>query len=158
MDNAPKLIVEVLSDWCRDHAIDPRHIQPGKPDQNAFVERFNRSYREDVLDAYVFASIHEVQSVTEEWLEDYNAERPHDSLGGVPPRATCRGSNPRSSPVLSCLLDGDAYEPGSSFQATDPLRRPRFQLTTNTAATPKGGRQESTVAPYHRSTTTRSTC
>jgi putative transposase len=86
MDNGPELTAYALQEWCEEHAIDPRYIQPGKPDQNAFVERFNRSYRQDVLDAYVFESVEEVRSVTEEWIEDYNTERPHDSLGGLPPR------------------------------------------------------------------------
>jgi putative transposase len=87
VDNGPELISEAFLTWCGEQRIEVRHIQPGKPDQNAFIERFNRSYRHEVLDAYVFDSIDEVQQVTDEWLEDYNSERPHDSLGQVPPRS-----------------------------------------------------------------------
>jgi putative transposase len=85
VDNGPELISEAFMTWCGEHGIEVRHIQPGKPDQNAFVERFNRSYRREVLDAYVFESVEDVQRATDEWLEDYNSERPHDSLGRVPP-------------------------------------------------------------------------
>lgn len=87
MDNGPELISEALAAWCEERKITMHHIQPGKPDQNAYIERFNRSYREEVLDAYLFGSIEEVQSISDEWLEDYNTERPHDSLGQVPPRS-----------------------------------------------------------------------
>lgn len=86
VDNGPELTAEVFAEWCREREIEIGYIQPGKPDQNAYIERFNRSYREDVLDVYVFDSIEEVRAVTEEWIEDYNSERPHESLGAVPPR------------------------------------------------------------------------
>ena len=87
VDNGPELTAEVFVEWCREQNIEIRYIQPGKPDQNAYIERFNRSYREGVLDAYVFSSIEEVQQISEEWLEDYNETRPHDSLGHEPPLA-----------------------------------------------------------------------
>lgn len=85
LDNGPELTSQVFTDWCAAHGIALRYIQPGKPDQNAFIERFNRTYRHEVLDAYVFASITEVQAITDDWLVDYNEDRPHDSLGRMPP-------------------------------------------------------------------------
>ena len=61
------------------------YIQPGKPVQNAYVERFNRLYREDVLDAYMFDNIRQVRVLSEKWMEDYNQLHPHKSLGGKSP-------------------------------------------------------------------------
>ena len=82
MDNGPELISQRLETWAKDHHIDLRHIQPGKPAQNAYVERFNRTYREDVLDAYLFDDLQEVHAITQQWLEDYNTIRPHEALQG----------------------------------------------------------------------------
>ena len=110
LDNGPELTAQVFVDWCDERRIALHYIQPGKPDQNAFIERFNRSYRTEVLDAYLFESLAEVRAVTDRWLVTYNQERPHDSLGRVPrPSRFCRGPQPPGSPSLQCLLDGEAY-------------------------------------------------
>jgi putative transposase len=84
-DNGPELLAQVFVDWCAEHGIEPRYIQPGKPNQNAFVERFNRTYRTEVLDAYLFESLEDVRRVTETWIQEYNEERSHDAIGRVPP-------------------------------------------------------------------------
>ena len=62
-----------------------RYIQPGKPNQNAFIERFNRTFRSEVLSAYLFEDLDQVRQVAWEWMIEYNEERPHDALGKVPP-------------------------------------------------------------------------
>jgi putative transposase len=85
VDNGPELLAQAFVDWCADRGIAVHYIQPGKPDQNAYIERFNRSYRTEILDAYLFESLAEVRALTEQWLMTYNHERPHDSLGRVPP-------------------------------------------------------------------------
>jgi len=85
LDNGPELISHTLADWAAEHDVALAFIQPGKPAQNAFIERFNRTYREAVLDTYLFHTVAEVQAITEDWLEEYNAIRPHEALGNVPP-------------------------------------------------------------------------
>ena len=84
-DNGSEFIAEHFTDWCSVRGINVLYIQPGKPDQNAFVERFNRTYRAGVLDIFLFDSISHVQEETDLWLRRYNEERPHDSLGSLPP-------------------------------------------------------------------------
>ena len=72
-------------DWVERQNITLRFIQFGKPNQNAFIEHFNKSYRQKVLDANLFNTLAEVQAATDYWIEDYNLYRPHDVLGRVPP-------------------------------------------------------------------------
>ncbi len=86
MDNGPELISQCLENWAREKNIALLHIQPGKPAQNAYIERFNRTYREEVLDAYLLDDLEEVRTITERWLEDYNTIRPHEALQGLAPR------------------------------------------------------------------------
>jgi putative transposase len=85
VDNGPELIAKAFVEWCVAQRLGLGYIQPGKPDQNAFIERFNRTFREEVLDAYLFDSLEQVRALTEDWLATYNTERPHESLGQVPP-------------------------------------------------------------------------
>ena len=84
-DNGPELTSRAFTDWCKEEAIELRFIQPGKPDQNAYIERFNRTYPEEVLSAYLFDSLDEVRDITTAWIDRYNEIRPHDALGSLPP-------------------------------------------------------------------------
>lgn len=61
-------------------------IKPGKPTQNVFIERFNRTYRTEILDFYLFRIFNEVKEITERWLNEYNSERRHESLNNLIPK------------------------------------------------------------------------
>jgi len=86
VDNGPQNISHVMVDWARLHGVNILYIQPGKPVQNAYIERFNRTYREEVLNMHLFTNIDEVQEITQHWLQEYNVERPHQSLGNLTPK------------------------------------------------------------------------
>ena len=85
MDNGPELISLALAQWAEDHGVMLEFIKPGKPTQNAFIERFNRTYRTEILDFYLFRTLNEVREITERWLNEYNSERPHESLNNLTP-------------------------------------------------------------------------
>lgn len=71
--------------WAGSVGMAIQYIQPGKPNQNAYVERFNRTYRNEVLDLYLFNDIDEVREKTYWWMIEYNEERSHDSLEDLTP-------------------------------------------------------------------------
>lgn len=86
VDNGPEFISLALSNWCRDKEILLVFIQPGKPMQNGYIERFNRTYREAVLNANLFESITQARILSDEFQDDYNFQRPHESLQNQSPK------------------------------------------------------------------------
>ena len=85
VDNGPEFVSTKLDHWCKVHKVTLTYIEPGKPNQNAYIERLNGSLRRDVLSAYVFRTLDEVRLRTTEWMYDYNHLRPHKALGYRPP-------------------------------------------------------------------------
>jgi putative transposase len=101
-DNGPEFLSSALVSFCTNQNIKLNYIQPGKPMQNGFIERFNKTYRQDVLDSYIFQTLDQVKEITEAWLKDYNEKHPHQSLGGLSPhhyahRAMNSGKLPSST-------------------------------------------------------------
>lgn len=91
MDNGPEFIAKDFELWAKEEGITVQFIQPGRPMQNGYIERFNRLYREAVLDAYLFFELDEVRMLTAEWIEEYNNRRPHESLNNLTPEEHKQG-------------------------------------------------------------------
>lgn len=87
VDNGPEFIAQVLEKWSVENGIKLVFIQPGKPAQNGYIERFNRTFRSEILSMNLFQSLEEVQQKTNNWIYMYNHKRPHCSLGKMSPRA-----------------------------------------------------------------------
>ena len=102
LDNGPEFISTTLAEWAEAHTIELEFIQPGKPTQNSYIERFNRTYRDEVLNMDVFKTLSEVRAMTEEWMDQYNEERPHDALEDLTPVEYRWAQQPRESSNLDC--------------------------------------------------------
>ena len=85
VDRGPEFTSAEFITWCESNGVELEFIEPGKPTQNAFIERFNGSYRDGVLDAWAFTDLGQVREETVRWLEEYNTIRPHESLGDISP-------------------------------------------------------------------------
>ena len=81
-DNGPEYISNSLKRWAESN----KYIQPGNPQQNGYVERFNRTMRYELLEQNLFDSLDDIRLQSTQWLWDYNNIRPHMALGGFPPR------------------------------------------------------------------------
>jgi putative transposase len=103
-DNGPEFISAQLGAWCRARGIHLAFIQPGKPTQNAFVERANGSIRSELLNCHCFDSLQDVRDHADAYLHDYNAHRPHAALGYLTPWQRLdqfQLANPTSFPQLA---------------------------------------------------------
>lgn len=84
-DNGPEFLGEIFTSWAKSAGMAIQYIAPGQPNQNAYIERFNRTFREELLDQYLFTRLNDVREAAYWWQIDYNEERPHSSLGDLTP-------------------------------------------------------------------------
>ena len=85
-DNGPEFIARDVQEWAHSSGMEWKFIQPGKPAQNGYIERFNGTFRTEVLDICAFSDLEESQLIAEQWRRTYNNDRPHQALDNLPPR------------------------------------------------------------------------
>lgn len=85
VDHGPEFTSLALDAWAHKSGVKLAFIQPGKPTQNAYVESFNGRFRDECLNDQWFSTLYEARILIEAWRQDYNSNRPHSSIGYVPP-------------------------------------------------------------------------
>jgi putative transposase len=100
-DNGPEFRDGKLQEWIRSKGVTWEFIQPGKPAQNAFVERFNGTLRNEFLDIYSFRTLEEARESIEQWIRIYNEQRTHRSIGKLPPSEFRQRWQQQQSPVTT---------------------------------------------------------
>ncbi len=119
-DNSPEFISHVMEHWCEVNKVSWQFIQPGKPTQNAFIERANGTLRKEALDAWQFTSLKEMHEVCAERQLDYNSERPHKAFGFLSPILYSRKHLPGSEPKdqnSTTALSTNPHRPAQLRQA-----------------------------------------
>jgi putative transposase len=107
VDNGPEFTAQTFVDWCTDHGAAIHYIQPGKPDQNAYIERFNRSYRTEVLNAHLFESVAELRALTDTWLRIYPRAAPRQPRPGAAAHVSPEAFTSRPVSLCSVYLTGE---------------------------------------------------
>jgi transposase InsO family protein len=109
-DNGKEFCGRAMAIWAHENGVMLRFIEPGKPNQNAYVESFNGRLRDECLNEHWFTSLAHARALIEDWRQDYNQHRPKKDLGGVPPAvyAARLGSraNPSAKESITVRSDG----------------------------------------------------
>ena len=88
---------KAMLSWAHDRGVALRLIDPGKPNQNAYVESFNGRLRDECLNEHCFTSLLHARAVIEGWQREYNEERPKNALGGLTPIGLCEAAGKKDS-------------------------------------------------------------
>ena len=107
MENGPEFVSVQLAGWAQQHGVELEFIQPGKPTLNSYVERFNRSFRDEVLNFYVFNRLSEVRDIVDRWAIENNEQKPRESLGNLTPEEFALKHTGKSS--LALYEERDVY-------------------------------------------------
>ena len=102
-DNGPEFCGRAMLTWAHERGLTLRLIEPGKPNQNAYIESFNGRFRDECLNEHWFTSVAHARAVIEEWRREYNEERPKRGLGGLTPAAYARKLMTETSTVTAGL-------------------------------------------------------
>lgn len=102
-DNGKEFCGRAMLRWAHDHQVTLRLIEPGKPNQNAYIESFNGRLRDECLNEHWFLNLAHAQTVIEGWRREYNEERPKKALGGLTPSAYARQLAEQSATVTAGL-------------------------------------------------------
>ncbi len=123
VDNGPEYISSALAAYCETRGVELDFIEPGSPQQNAYVERFDRTFREDVLDANALLSLAHAQELTDAWRKDYNSSHPHTALADLSPLAYRQSHHEASGGPKSveAEMNASAEAPAALTESAPPL-------------------------------------
>ncbi|MEM6785497.1 MAG: integrase core domain-containing protein [Bacteroidota bacterium] len=100
-DNGPEFVAEALKTYLADEQVETRYIEPGAPWQNGYVESFNRTFRDEVLDRELFTTVLEAEVISKQFRRRYNTYRPHSALGYLTPTAYAADHKNTPNPALA---------------------------------------------------------
>ena len=126
-DNGPELVAHALKDWCRFAGVTTGYIEPGAPWQNPYIESFNGHLRRELLDMESFNTLYEAQILINDWRQEYNHYRPHQSLNYQTPAEYARHCRTEKQPELSQQVDQRA---GSGHQRRTRPQGPPVRFET----------------------------
>ncbi len=128
-DHGTELTSNAILAWCAERDIHWHYIQPGKPMQNAFVESFNGRMRDELLNETLFQGLDHARAAIEEWVDDFNTERPHSAIGYQTPAAFAEHLTTASN-RSAARFDGSAQRL--------PAHTPPHGVTTQRTLVPTG--------------------